>query len=246
MEIGDIVSESFKYPLNNGTEFLKVAVLFLLLVIPTLFSALALVSNSNSLVMVSSILMIVCYIIFALIAGGYFVSVMKEGINCSGLIPEYDLAKNIVDSIKVWVLSFIFSLIPMIIIFILAFLVVGIGGSNQNALGAGMVILVIIALILEIILCIFLTIAILRLANTDSLSEALSFSAIREDLSAIGIGNFILVFIVLSLIGAAIVFIGAFLSLIPIVGIIIYLLFIVPYVYLSMSYGFGLMYSEVA
>ncbi|MBR6023913.1 MAG: DUF4013 domain-containing protein [Methanobrevibacter sp.] len=245
MEIGEIISESFKYPLNNSTEFLKVAALFVLLVIPAIFSAFMLMSNDSSLAIVSSIILMICYLIFGLIAGGYFLSVMKEGIERSGLIPEYDFAKNIVDSIKVWVLGFIFSLIPMIIIFILAFLVVGIGGSNQNALGAGMVILVIVALILEIIFCIFLTIAILRLAHYDSLSEALSVSALREDLSAIGIGNFILVYIILGLIAGVILFVGVFIMLIPIIGSIIFLMLIIPYVYLALSYGFGLMYSEI-
>jgi hypothetical protein len=245
MEIGEIISESFKYPFNNGTEFLKVAVLFLLFVIPAIFSALMLVSNNATVVIVASAVMIICYIIFALIAGGYFLSVIKEGINRSGLIPEYDLAKNIVDSIKVWVLGFIFSLIPAIILVILAVFVVGVGQLSQTALGVGVILLILVALILEIIFCIFLTISILRLAHYDSLSEALSFSAIREDLSAIGIGKFILVYIIFTVIAFAIFFIGALITLIPIVGIIIFMMLILPYVYLAVAYGFGLMYSDI-
>ena len=136
MEISDIISSSFKYPFNNGSDFLKVSALFLLLVIPAIFSVLMVLSKSSSLMIVSTIIMFICYIIFALIGGGYFLSVIKEGIDQSGLIPEYDFAKNIVDSIKVWVLGVIFSLIPGIIIFILAFAVVGIGSSNNTALGA--------------------------------------------------------------------------------------------------------------
>ena len=239
MEIGEIISESFKYPLNNGSDFLKVAALFVLLVIPAIFSTVMLMSKNSSLVAVSSVIMIICYLIFALIFGGYFLSVMKEGINRSGLIPEFDLAKNIVDSVKAWILGFIFSFIPGIIIAILAFLVVGIGSSSQSALGAGFIILMIVALILEIIFCIFLTIAYLRLAHYDSLSEALSISAIREDLSAIGIGNFILIFIILSVIAAVILGVTLLISFIPIIGVIIYMMIIMPFVYLAVAYGFG-------
>lgn len=245
MEIGEIISESFRYPFNDTSDFFKVAALFLLFVIPAIFSTVTVFSSNASLIVVSTVIMIVCYLIFALVAGGYFLSVMKEGINQSGLIPEYDFAKNIVDSIKVWVLGFIFSLIPAIIIGILAFVVVGIGSLGNAALGAGVILLIIVALILEIIFGIFLTIAILRLANYDSLSEALSFSAIKEDLSVISISKFILVYIIFAIIVFAILFIGAFLLLIPILGVIIYMMIIIPYVYLASAYGFGLMYSEV-
>ena len=245
MEIGDIISESFKYPFNNGTDFLKVAALFVLLVIPAIFSALMLFSKNSLLMVVCTVIMIVCYIIFALIAGGYFLSVIKEGINQSGLIPGYDFAKNIVDSIKVWVLGIIFSLIPAVIIFLLAFVVFGIGSANDAALGIGLIIFVVIALILAIIVYIFLTISVLRLAHYDSLSEALSFSAIKEDLSAIGIANFIIVYLVFTIIATAIFFIGAFILLIPILGVIVYMMFIIPYVYLAIAYGFGLMYSDI-
>ena len=81
--------------------------------------------------------------------------------------------------------------------------------------------LILVALILEIIFGIFLTISILRLANYDSLSEALSFSAIREDLNAISISKFILLYIIFAIIVFVILFIGVFMLLIPIVGAII-------------------------
>ena len=103
----------------------------------------------------------------------------------------------------------------------------------------------IVAFILAVIFYVFLIISILRLAHYDSLSEALSFSAIREDLSAIGIGNFIILYIIFAIIISAILFIGVFIMLIPIVGVIVYMMFIIPYVYLAMAYGFGLMYSEI-
>ena len=243
MEIGDILSKSFKYPLNNGTQFMKVAVLYLLLIVPIFFSILMIIFANSSAILVSAIITIICYLIFALIMGGYFLSVMKEGISSSNLMPEYDFSKNIVDSLKVWVLGLLFSLIPGIIIGILLLIVTKFG-SSETVFG-GIICIAFIALILEIIFCMLLSISLLRLANYDSLSEALNFSAIKEDLKAIGIGNLIVLLVVLGIISGAILFITGFLIFIPIVGIIIYVMFIVPYTYLAVCYGLGLMYSEI-
>ena len=243
MEIGDILSKSFKYPLNNGTQFMKVAVLYLLLIVPVFFSVLMIIFANSSAILVSAIITIICYLIFALIIGGYFLSVMKEGISSSNLMPEFDFSKNIVDSIKVWVLGLLFSLIPGIIIGILLLIVTRFG-SSETVFG-GIICIAFIALILEIIFCMFLSISLLRLANYDSLSEALNFSAIKEDLRAIGIGNLIVLLVVLGIISGAILFITGFLIFIPIVGTIIYIMFIVPYTYLAVCYGLGLMYSEI-
>ena len=243
MEIGDIISKSFKYPLNNGTQFMKVAVLYLLLIVPVFFSVLMIIFANSSAILVSAIITIICYLIFSLIMGGYFLSVMKEGISSSNLMPEYDFAKNIVDSIKVWVLGLLFSLIPGIIIGILLLIVTKFA-SSETVFG-GIICIAFIALILEIIFCMFLSISLLRLANYDSLSEALNFSTIKEDLRAIGIGNLIVLLVVLGIISGAILFITGFLIFIPIVGTIIYIMFIVPYTYLAVCYGLGLMYSEI-
>lgn len=243
MEIGDIISKSFKYPLNNGTQFMKVAVLYLLLIVPVFFSVLMIIFANSSAILVSAIITIICYLIFALIIGGYFLSVMKEGISSSNLMPEFDFSKNIVDSIKVWVLGLLFSLIPGIIIGILLLIVTRFG-SSETVFG-GIICIAFIALILEIIFCMLLSISLLRLANYDSLSEALNFSAIKEDLKAIGIGNLIVLLVVLGIISGAILFITGFLIFIPIVGTIIYIMFIVPYTYLAVCYGLGLMYSEI-
>ena len=243
MEIGDILSKSFKYPLNNGTQFMKVAVLYLLLIVPVFFSVLMIIFANSSAILVSAIITIICYLIFALIIGGYFLSVMKEGISSSNLMPEFDFSKNIVDSIKVWVLGLLFSLIPGIIIGILLLIVTRFG-SSETVFG-GIICIAFIALILEIIFCMLLSISLLRLANYDSLSEALNFSAIKEDLKAIGIGNLSVLLVVLGIISGAILFITGFLIFIPIVGTIIYIMFIVPYTYLAVCYGLGLMYSEI-
>ena len=250
MEIGEIISNSFKYPLSDANSFLRYAALFLLLVVPSLIMTIGALAKNTAVTGVGFILMLACYVIFVLILEGYLLSVMKEGISQSALIPPYQIGKNIVDTFKTWVLSFVYSIVPVVIITILFFVLFGSLQSatpqNMNAISANMAIIGIVALILYVIFGILLSIGTLRLANTDSLSEGLNFSAVIEDLKGIGIGKFIVTDIVMGIIGGAILGFGALLILIPLVGFIIYVFFLVPFVSLAIAYGLGLLYSEVA
>ena len=157
-----------------------------------------------------------------------------------------EIGNNIVNSIKLWVLSFVYGIIPAIIIFIVAFLVMPSAPTNMNALNGSMSIIFIVALILSIIFGLFLFVGILRFANTGSLSEGLSISAVIEDIKAIGIGKLIITYIILAIIAAVILVIGVFIMIIPIVGQIIFFLLILPFTSLALQYGFGLLYSDIA
>ena len=72
MEIGEIISESFRYPFNNSSDFFRVAALFMLFVIPAIFSTITLFSNNALLIVVSSVIIVVCYLILVLIARRLF------------------------------------------------------------------------------------------------------------------------------------------------------------------------------
>lgn len=256
MEIGEIISKSFNYPLNNIDEFLKVAMLSLLLIIPLVIMEIIFGFFFNQgAAGIFFILAIVCAFIFSLIFDGYLVSVIKEGINCSDAIPAFDIGKNVIDSIKLYVLQFIYSIVPAIIVFILMMLL-GVSTSslkNPSAiLGLGTVALIIIVIIC-LIFTLLLLIATLRFAKYDSLSEALSFSAVFDDLKQIGIVKVFVVYIVLNIlmtviIGlAGLIFLGLlFVGIIGlIVGTILALFLVIPYVSLVYSYAIGLLYSDI-
>ncbi|WP_407415488.1 DUF4013 domain-containing protein [Methanobrevibacter sp.] len=249
MEIGDIVSQALKYPLSDTTAFFKVAAMYLLLLVPILLITLGVFAESSGAAAVGIILLAVCNIIFILIMNGFHISVLKEGIDESESIPPFEIGKNIVNTFKSIVLSFVYGIIPGIIITIM-FVVLGISvspnGSSSGILGAGIFIVFIVSIILYIIFGLLLLVGMLRLANTDSLSEGLNFSAVIEDLKGIGVGKIIVTWIIFGVIATVIVVVGLFLSIIPIIGPIILLIFILPYVFLAVPYGCGLLYSEIA
>lgn len=180
--------------------------------------------------------------------GGYSVSVMREGIKRSDSIPSFQIKKNIVDSIKVWVLSFVYYIIPTIIIYILMFAVIGVGNSSRSIFSDAFTIVMIISIIIELIFSLLLIVGILRFAKYDSMSEGLSFSKIWDDLSQIGIMKFIVVYICLAIILGVILFICVLLFTMPITAYLAFIiipLIIVPYISLFVPYGFGLLYSDV-
>lgn len=248
MEIGDIVSQSLRYPLNDTNAFFKVAAMYLLMLVPTLLVTVGVFAESSGMASVGIILLAVCNIIFVLIMGGFHVSILKEGIEQSETIPSFDIVKNIVNTFKSWVLSLVYGIIPAVIIIILLAIIGAFSGPNTSfgILGASIFIVLIIALILGIVFGMFLLVGMLRFANTDSLSEGLNFSAVIEDLKGIGIGKLIITWIIFGIITTVIVVAGSFLSIIPIIGPIILMIFILPYVFLAIPYGLGLLYSEIA
>lgn len=252
MEIGDIFSKSIAYPLK--ADFFKIVILFLLIGIP--LTAMILLPlpyhgfvprSIRPMFYAAEIIMIIGTIIVSLIFEGYALSVMREGMKQSDAFPPFEIKRNIVDTLKVWVLSFIFSIIPVIIMSILVFVVIA-GSSNRLIFTIGFILAVLVSVIIEIILAIPLQVALLRLAKYGSLSEALIISKLKDDIRRIGLGKLLVVFIVLSLISGVLIFLGIYLINIPIVGYVGFIVLpvlIIPYVGLFSAYGYGLMYSDV-
>ena len=248
MEIENIIEQSCRYPFSDMKEFLRVIALFVLLLVPAFLGALFLMSSHDVGANIAIlIIMAILFIVIGLLISGYFISVMKEGINQSGIIPSWNIKKNIVDGLKFCVLAFVYSIIPLVFMFIF---MIGASGlfvftnSAASAIIAGFVLLILIVVIL--IFTILSNVGALRLANTDSLSEGLNFSAVIEDLKQIGIIKYVITFIMFAIISGIIGLVGSFISLIPYIGGFIYLLFLLPIAYSISAYGYGLLYSDVA
>ena len=257
MGIGDIISNSFKYPLGDKENFKYVAALFLLVGltvagIVTLVEAAIFFNNNDLLALVGIVALIGSLLLFIvyLIAPGYLVSVMREGIDQTGVVPKLDIVKNVVDTIKLAIISFIYMIIPGIIYGIgLALIIMGGMGSSSDSGGIfailGLVVLF-IALIAGIVFAILLIVAEMRFAKYDSMSAAISFSEVWEDLKQIGILKLIIVVIVLEIIASIILGIGMLIAGIPVIGGLVFGALILPFVLLAYSYALGTVYSEVA
>ena len=247
MEIGDILSQAIRYPLNDTENIKNPLIIFGILAGPLLLFMIALFTRNNTFITITAVLEIIGVIVYVLLAPGYLLSVMKEGINRSGIIPELQLGKNIVDTLKLWAIGIVYSIVPMIILALIFFLVIGVTPpKNPNAALGAIGIFAIIAIVIIVLLEMFISIATLRLAKTDSISEAVNISQVWAELQEIGILKMLLFCILISIIGGFIYFVGMLLNFIPIIGPVITILIIYMFAALFESYAFGLLYSDIA
>lgn len=190
---------------------------------------------------------------------GYTLSITRDTIHGYDELPGFDIIKNFIDGIKVAVLSLIYMIIPSIIFFILLFATGAVnafsqaevsmaGGALSSDLAFNLIgsigLTFIISLIIYIIFILFATIAYCRLADTGSFSQGFSFSGIIDDIKRIGVGSYVVWWIVLAIIIAIILLIAMFVAIIPYIGYLICLLFIASFVYIFFARATGLIYSN--
>lgn len=269
MQLGEIISDALKYPFNDYGKWLVLGVLF---IVCSLGSILAQFKVYNNIL---SLILIIVSVIVSIIVLGYALSVLRNGIELSDEIPDFDWTNNFVDGIKYVVVTFVYFLIPSIIVSIISF-ITGYGPlskilTQQNmqkfaalngtvtandifnivpkevwaSLFTSIAITAIIALILFIIFAIFDYVALCRLAKYDSLGEAFAFKEVFSDIKEIGFLK-ILAYLIIALVISSIVgIILAFVSAVPFIGIIVAALFGNSFLILFNNRALGLLYSDV-
>jgi len=155
--------------------------------------------------------------------------------------PEVnDWGTLFIDGIKYFIVSLIYAL-PIIIVWILvmgasaAAIMSGNYSAMMAALGA-MALGVLVMFILAVIIAVFEVIGIVRFARTGSISEAFNMSAILAIINKIGWVSYIIALIILIVVGIIVGIIVGILTMIPILGIIIYLCLIAPITLLFTRY----------
>ncbi|WP_458402608.1 DUF4013 domain-containing protein [Methanobrevibacter sp.] len=237
MNVVDIISDSIRYPFSDITKFLIVAVIALLAGLSSLSEPLGI--NNFFLVMIFAIISI----IFSLILSGYGLDVIRNGIVGSDEIPAVDFMKNLIDGIKVLIISLVYFLIP-IIISLIVFMFFGVIGTGLNHIGAATIVAVVIAVIAFIAFAIFEIIAIARFAKTGEFGDAFALGEVIEDVRRIGIGNIILFLIIFFVIAIIVLIVSVFIALIPFIGIVIAQLLVGGFIELFYNRGIGLLYSQ--
>ena len=155
--------------------------------------------------------------------------------------PEVnDWGTLFMDGIKYLIVSLIYAL-PIIIVWVLvmgasaAAIMSGNYSAMMAALGA-MALGVLVMFVLGVIIAVFEVIGIVRFARTGSIGEALNMSAILATINKIGWVPYIIALIVLIVVGIIVGIIVGILTMIPYLGIIIYLCLIAPITLLFMRY----------
>ena len=222
MDIGDIVGDAVRYPSQDWKKVVTFGVFFLLSYV----------------------------IIGILFVPGYMLRALKATLAGSDELPEFgDWGEMVVDSLKLIIVSIVYSIIPAIVIFI------GILGSAASIQNLGSLMspmaafgliggVVLIGIILEIIFSLVLTMAIANMALYDSeLGAAFRFSEILDLIKSIGWVDYIIWFVVMIIIGIVIGIIASILNVL-IIGILLTPLIVLPYAYLIYSRALGLLVTS--
>ena len=217
MDLGQIISNSFKYPFYDFKRLVMVCILFaLLLILP-----IGLIFNSD----IVQILGLIAILAFMLIFPGFGISIIRKGSVQSEEIPSLRIGRNIVDTLKLLVLRILYMLVPIIISFGTIF---------------------IISYIIYLIFSLLSVLAKARFAAHNSLVEALKIHKVLKDISDIGIGRVIGWFILMGVLLGILSFVCIFILFIPYVGFILYLCFALPIILIIDSYSLGLLYSSIS
>lgn len=244
-----------------------------ILVAGGIFSALG-IENSALYGILSFILFIIAVLV-GFILSGYEIDIIKTGIDLEDLAPDFDWKADLIRGIKAIIVAIVYFIIPAIITLIVAFITNVPGNFlnvaqyvNQTAVNAngtvvansvlemvpdsvmsGLVgsisITLLVAAVLFIIFSFIQVMANSRLANTDSLGEALNIPEAVKDISRIGVGKvlatLILVFIVSLVIGAILSAVYQQVPQLSILNIIV-----TPYLMFFTNRATGLLYSDIA
>ena len=237
MGIGDIIGDALVYPFHN----IKALILYIVLgIVAGLIGGAAIVGIAGAFTTTGlgalafdalGIVGLIVFILVLFLIEGYALDIIKFGIERRDDSPGIDFARQIANAIKLIIVSFVYYIIPVIVIFVL-----GLFLKDW--------ILTIISLILVIVFALANFMAKCRLAKTDNLGDALAIGEAIGDISRVGLGKILGTVIVIAIIVLIVTAICVWISGINnTVGSILLGIFSV-YVVFFYNRAIGLMYSE--
>lgn len=243
MNIGNIISNSLKYPFRN---LKKLPILFILFILFS-FIPIGVIYDNKYVLTIGAI----AFFAFILIVPGYLLSIVNIGLNESSMFPSIDFGKNIYDTIRVLVLRIAYMIVPAAVFYVVL--------STMGVSSIGMladikvhsflltlILMIFVVLITYVVFEILLFFAKARLAYFNSLSEALKVNKVVSDIRNIGIFNIIKWVIFMVILMIVVSYISSWLMLIPYVGFLIYLGIVIPILESIGNYSLGLLYSNIA
>ncbi len=219
-------------------------------------------------------LAVVISLVIGWVLSGYLISVIKSGIELEDTAPEFVWWDNFITGFSNFIVSIVYFIIPALIVLIVGvatnvhgnfidfvmefysqYISVYLGTSTAiayDAIAPAMVNLMIslsititVGIIVFIIFAFLQTMAEARLANTDSLTEALNIFEAAKDIARIGVSKVIVVLLLVIIIVAIInTVLSAVYSYVPILSILS--IIISPYLAFFSQRAVGLLYSDIA
>ncbi len=236
MELGEIISDALAYPLKNIKALAIYAILGIILgivagssLLAVLFSA----SSKNVLATIgSSLLAVIVTLVLGFFITGYQLDIMKFGIERREDGPGIDFVRQFLNGVKLFVVNFVYMIIPMIIGIIC-------GMIFQNWLSS------VITFIVTIIFALGMMMAQCRLAKTEDFGYALNIGEAIKDVTRVGLLKLLLLIILIFIIVFILVFIVAAIAQwnSTIGGILMGILGV--YIVFFVARATGLLYSDV-
>ena len=200
MELGEIISDALAYPLKNIKALAIYAILGIILgivagssLLAVLFSA----SSKNVLATIgSSLLAVIVTLVLGFFITGYQLDITKYGIERREDGPGVDFVRQFMNGIKLFVVNFVYMIIPIIISVI-------VGMIFQNWLTS------VITFIVTIIFALGMMMAQCRLAKTEDFGYALDIGEAIKDVSRVGLLKLLLFIILVFIITFILFFIVA-------------------------------------
>jgi hypothetical protein len=227
MDIGYLTSDAMKYP---SKDFKKIIILGLLIMIS--------------------------FLIFpAFMVMGYVFRVIKWSIAGVEELPDFDeWGELFIDGLKIFVVELVYFLVPSLIMFLGIWASIGsfISLSNSESTLAPAAVysafsvmsgLIILGMVVAIIFGVFFIIGVANMAYYNGeLGAAFRFREIIDIIKAIGWVDFIIWYVMMILVAMAAGFIATFIGLMPILGWLVIILVIYPYLYLLYARAVGLLF----
>lgn len=232
MDIGDVVSDSLKYP---STDFKKVVILGVFILI--------------------SFLIVPIFFAF-----GYMFRALKASLAGVEELPDFDeWGLMFVDGVKLFIVQLVYILPALIIgvisiislwssLWSLAYMTQASGSTLTpdmifGILGGYALVGLIIAGIYSLVIYPIMAVAIANMAYYDGeLGAAFRFGEIFSTISNIGWVDLIIWYIVMLIIGFVISFVASILTIIPVIGWLILVFLIYPYIYLFYARAISWLY----
>lgn len=275
MEIKEIITEAFEFPLKNLGRF---SIYIVLSVLAGSFTFSGLISSlmgyNNPVNLLMGIISIIISLLIGFVLSGYSISIIKSGIKHEKEVPMFEWKENFYTGINNFIVTIVYIMIPTIIVLIIGYLTnvhgtllaviqeivsqltsVYSGSSTVIAVDAisstlskvpdSLALPVIVALILFVVFLFLLTIAEGRLANTGNLKEALNMVEAAKDILRIGV-----IKVILSVISVIIIVVSIEIVVSFIFNNLPFLsnfsIIISPYLLFFTQRAIGLLYSDKA
>ena len=237
MEIGEIIGDAVRYPLNHTKSLLIYIVIMFIIALIAIFTGIGLVAGQETNQLFASGIIgfigLLLIIIIGLFVSGYGLDIVKLGTERSEAAPEIDIGRQAILGLKNIIVGFVYCIIPLIVMLLLGYI------NNTLAVIVGLILFIVFGLALLMGEC--------RLANTESLGEALNIPEAIKDLQTIGIFKVLIVIILICIIGLILNFIAGIFSGMGDIGSFISAILsaiVSAYTFFFSNRATGLLYSD--